>query len=146
MGVGDPMTATVPPTQIPDETPLPTLQAPPELVEEYLRLVEARRGLDERLGYVRAELELVAASALKEEAPRARFLGARGAIGARLSPTCVFDRPRIARELQRMGKLSDVAVIQGPGLARYLAKEPIVAARLGGLVRMRRSVVLTASL
>lgn len=123
---------------------LPALDGPRELVEEYLQLVAERRALDERLAYVRAELELLAAHALTDAAPRGRFLGASGAIAVRLQPTCVFDRSNVARELQRMGKLADVAVLQGPGLARYLQKETIVAARLGNMVRMRRAIVMMA--
>lgn len=139
------MSATVPTRSHPEPpTELPILPAPTDLVEEYLSLVAQRRELEDRLAFVRAELELVAATALSEGTPRARFVGANGAIAARLQPTCVFDRAAVARELQRLGKLSEVAIIQGPGLARYLAKEPQVAARVGDLVRMRKSVVLMA--
>ncbi|HUR69925.1 MAG TPA: hypothetical protein VM370_11825 [Candidatus Thermoplasmatota archaeon] len=140
------MTATVIPATTPtDSTHLPVLEGPSELIEEYLALVAERRAVDERLGFVRAELELFAAAALNDGAPRARFVGQGGAIAARLQATCVFDRANVARELQRMGKLADVAILQGPGLARYLAKEPQVSARLGNMVRMRRSIVLTAA-
>lgn len=143
------MSATVPTNANPDTqhdpNEAPVLAGPSDLVEEYLRLVEERRALDERLAFVRAELELFAASALTDAAPRGRFLGSRGAIAARLQPTCVFDRAGVARELQRMGKLAEVAVLQGPGLARYLAKDPVVAARISDMVRMRRSVVLVAT-
>lgn len=138
------MSATVPLPASP-ETEVPVLTGPADLVEEYLHLVGERRAVDERLGFVRAELELFAAAALHDGAPRGRFVGAAGAIAVRLQPTCVFDRARVAHELQRMGKLSDVAVLQGPGLARYLTKEAVVAARLGNLVRMRRAVVMTAA-
>lgn len=144
------MSATVPlrasPTDEPtDEPEIPTLEGPKDLVDEYLRLVEQRRAIEDRLSYVRAELEMAAAHQLKDERPRGRFLGASGGVSARLSPSCTFDRAVVARELQRMGKLAEVAILQGPGLARYLAREPVVAARLGGLVRPRRSVTLIAS-
>jgi hypothetical protein len=139
------MSATVP-LRTPDTaTEIPLLEGPKELIEEYLGLVDDRKAIEERLAYVRAELELFAASALSDIAPRGRFVSARGAIAARLQPTCIFDRSNVARELQRMGKLADVAILQGPGLARYLAKEPVVAARLGEMVRMRRSIVLMAA-
>lgn len=140
------MSATVPtkPSLFHDDAEIPTLAGPEELVEEYIRLVEGRRAIDDRLSFVRAELELVAATSLSEGAPRGRFLGKGGAVNARLQPTCTFDRAAVARELQRMGKLADVAVLQGPALARYLVKEPALAARLGEMVRMRRSIVLMA--
>lgn len=141
------MSATVP-RPLTTENPnaeIPILEGPSDLVQEYLDLVQERRALDDRLAYVRAELELVAATSLSESVPRGRFLGTRGAIAARLQPTCAFDRQAVARELQRMGKLAEVAILQGPGLARYLAKEPQLAARLGEMVRMRRSVVLMAA-
>jgi len=143
-GLGYTMSATVP-TPTTYDHDLPTIQGPSDLVEEYLRLVAERRAVDERLAFVRAELELFAVSALNEATPRGRFLGATGAIAVRLQPTCVFDRAGVARELQRMGKLADVAVLQGPGLARYLQKEATVAARLGNMVRMRRAVVMMAA-
>lgn len=123
--------------------PLP-LPAPSELVRRYLELALRRRALDEQLAFVRGELELAAAEVLSEEHPRGRFVvdGARQGVVARLQPTCVFDRVLVGQELQRMGRLAEVATLQGPGLARFLAREPVVAARLGGLVRHRRSVVL----
>lgn len=122
------------------------LEAPQELVARYLELTAQRRELEEKLAYVRAELEMVAASSLDEGRPRGRFRGpAGGAVAARLQPTCVFDRQEVARELQRQGRLADVAVLQGPTLARFLAKEPSVAARLAPMVRFRKSVVLMAA-
>ena len=140
------MSATVPLRTPSDQPDIPTLSGPAELVEEYLQLVAERRAVEDRLAYVRAELELFAATALSDAAPRGRFVSPHGgAVAARLQPTCVFDRAAVARELQRLGKLADVAVIQGPGLARYLAKEPVVAAKLGEMVRMRRSIVLMAA-
>lgn len=138
------MSASVP-TNEPASPELPVLEGPRDLIDEYLQLVVERKGIEERLAYVRAELELFAAPALSEGVPRARFVGRTGAIAARLQATCVFDRANVARELQRMGKLSEVAILQGPGLARYLSKEPVVSARLGEMVRMRRSIVLTAA-
>ena len=107
--------------------------------------MEERRALEDRLAFVRSELEMAASSHLNEKTTRGRFLSPRGAVAARLQSTCVFDRAAVARELQRMGKLAEVAVLQGPGLARYLAHEPVVAARLSDLVRMRRSIVLMAT-
>lgn len=141
------MSATVPTkaSLFNDDPEIPSLDGPAELVEEYIRLVEERRAVDDRLAFVRAELELLAAQSLNEGAPRGRFLGKAGAVNARLQQTCTFDRAAVARELQRVGKLADVAVLQGPALARYLVKEPALAAKLGEMVRMRRSVVLMAS-
>jgi hypothetical protein len=140
------MSATVPrPLQTTIASELPLLEGPAELVDQYLDLVQERRAIEDRLAFVRAELELAAATALSDAAPRGRFVGARGAIAARLQPTCAFDRQAVARELQRMGKLAEVAILQGPGLARYLGKEPQLAARLGDMVRMRRSIVLMAA-
>lgn len=140
------MSLTVPTPLAPAQTDeIPVLPGPPELVEEYLRLVEQRRAVEDRLAFVRAELEIMASHQLNERVTRGRFVSPRGAIAARLQPTCVFDRAAVARELQKMGKLADVAVIQGPGLARYLANEPVVAARLADLVRTRRSIVLMAA-
>lgn len=140
------MSATVPtkPSLFNDDPEVPVLAGPADLVEEYIRLVEERRAIDDRLSFVRAELELAAATNLSEAAPRGRFLGKGGAVNARLQPTCTFDRAAVARELQRIGKLADVAVLQGPALARYLVKEPALAAKLGEMVRMRRSIVLMA--
>lgn len=142
------MSASIPaPEPHPESSPeeaIPVIAAPTDLIEEYLSLVDERRSVEERLAFVRAELELAAAGSLKDATPRGRFVGEHGMISVRLQPTCIFDRAGVARELQRMGKLSDVAVLQGPGLARYLGKEPAVAARLGSMVRMRKSIVLTA--
>lgn len=138
------MLSTTPRALETDDTPAPVLEAPTALVERYLELTRARRHLEDQLAYVRSELEMVAAATLRDDAPRGRFVSRAGTVAARLHPTCVFDKPTVARELQRMGKLADVAIVQGPTLARYLAKEPIVAARLGEMVRPRRSVVLLA--
>lgn len=120
------------------------LEAPGDLVEAYLDLADERRALEERLAYVRAELELVAAASLSERVPRARFVGPRGAIQARLQATCTFDKPAVARELQRAGRLAEVATLAGPSLARFLAKEPRLAARVAEHVRPRRSIMLLA--
>lgn len=142
------MAATVP-TSVQQATEpgdeIPTLVGPVELVEEYIRLVGERRALEDRLAFVRAELEVTASLQLGESGTRGRFLSPHGTIAARVQKTCHFDRAAVARELQKMGKLADVAVIQGPGLARYLAHEPVVAARLAALVRPRRSIVLMAT-
>lgn len=124
----------------------PPLAAPLDLVRRYLDLASQRRALDEQIAWARGELELLAASALSEGVPRGRFVAPGvGSIVARLEPTCVFDRITVGRELQRMGRLHEVAMLRGPPLARYLAKEPVVAARLGGLVRPRRGIVLMAA-
>lgn len=128
---------------VPEPEP-PVLEAPEHLVRTYVELVAERRRLEDRLAYIRGELEMLAASALSEATPRGRFLAGDGHISARLQPTCVFDKGAVARELQKAGRLADVAVLQGPALARFLAKEPVLAARLSDLVRMRRSVVLMA--
>ncbi|HEX2021458.1 MAG TPA: hypothetical protein VHH36_02000, partial [Candidatus Thermoplasmatota archaeon] len=112
--------------------------------ERYLQLVRARREVEEQLAYVRAELELTAATTLSDAAPRGRFAGLGGTVVARLQPTCSFDRFAVARELQRQGRLADVAILHGPALARFLAQEPVLAARLGPLVRPRHGVVLMA--
>lgn len=146
-GSGDTMTSTVPTprtTVLPTSTEPTTLEAPRDLIEEYLEITAERRALEERLAYVRAELELVAAAALSDGAPRGRFVCDRGAVSARLQPTCMFDKPLVARELQRAGRLADVAILQGPSLARFLAKEPHLAARFAGLVRHRKNIVLMA--
>lgn len=142
------MAATVPPTpatQMTDPDEVPTLHAPAELVEEYIQLVGERRAIEDRLAYVRAELEIAASLQLGDSGTRGRFVSPQGAVAARVQRTCHFDRAAVARELQRMGKLADVAVLQGPGLARYLSYEPVVAARLKDLVRPRRSIVLMAT-
>lgn len=121
------------------------LEAPSDLVERYLELTAERRALEDRLAYVKGELELLAAGSLNDQTPRGRFVAENGAISARLQPTCVFDRVAVAQELQRAGRLADVAVVQGPALARYLARDPVMAARLRDLVRFRKSVVLMAA-
>lgn len=121
------------------------LEAPSDLVERYLELTAERRALEDRLAYVKGELELLAAGSLNDQTPRGRFVAESGAISARLQPTCVFDRVAVAHELQRAGRLSEVAVVQGPALARYLARDPIMAARLKDMVRFRKSVVLLAT-
>lgn len=123
----------------------PVLEAPAQLVARYLELSAQRRAIEDQLAFVRSELELVAASLLSDAVPRGRFLGpSGGAVAVRLQPTCFFDKGAVAKELQRVGRLSDVAVLNGPMLARFLAKEPALAARLGDRVRQRRSVVLMA--
>lgn len=147
---GDTMTTPVPIAETDTTFPpalseAPRLEGPADLVEAYLELVEQRRVVEEKLAYVKAELELVAAAHLNDRAPRGRFVSARGAISARLQPTCVFDRPAVMKELQRAGRLADVASVSGPQLARFLAKEPVLAARLGEMVRKRSSVVLMAT-
>lgn len=142
------MASTVPtPTATPTDptAEAPILPGPADLVEEYLTLVEERRAIEDRLAFIRGELELLAAAALNDARPRGRFVGSRGAISARLQPTCIFDRNAVLKELQRAGRLADVAVVQGPSLARFLAKEPQLAARLSDLIRHRKSVVLMAS-
>jgi hypothetical protein len=131
--------------EYPDERASALLDAPPSLVERYLELTRARRAIEDQLAYVRGELELIAAASLNDASPRGRFAGARGGVvAARIMPTCSFDRLAVGRELQRMGRLHEVAVLQGPNLARYLAKEPVVAARLGEMIRHRRTVMLMA--
>ena len=148
MGVATPMAATVPTTTISTDesaTEIPIIPGPADLVDEYVRLVAERRALEDRLSFVRAELEIAASHQLSEKAPRGRFVSSTGSVAARMQSTCLFDRAAVARELQRMGKLADVAVLQGPGLARYLAHEPVVAARLAGLIRARKTIVLMAS-
>lgn len=125
-----------------DHLPLP---APEALVERYVDLVAQRRAIEDQLAFVRSELELVAASALDATRPRGRFRGVTADVTARLQPTLAFDRAVVAKELQRQGRLADVAILQGPALARYLAKEPVVAARLGALVRPRHHVVLMST-
>lgn len=118
------------------------LEAPTKLVERYLELTRTRRALDEQIAFLRSELELVAATTLREASPRGRFVSPVGVIAARLVPTCSFDRMAVARELQKGGRLSDVATLPGPTLARFLGREPVWAARLGPMVRHRHSVVL----
>lgn len=123
------------------------LEAPADVVRRYLEVTAQRRALDDQIAWLRGELELAAALALSDARPRGRFVapGGAGFVAARLQPTCVFDRQVVGRELQRAGRLSDVAVLQRPALARFLAREPVVAARLGDLVRYRRNVVLMAA-
>lgn len=128
--------------------PDPTLQttdldAPARFVERYVELSRQRREIEEQLAFVRSELELIAASSLREAAPRGRFVAPSGrVVAARLMPTCSFDRAAVARELQRGGRLDDVATLPGPSLARFLDREPVWAARLQPLVRRRHSVML----
>lgn len=113
------------------------------LVRRYVELSAQRRALDEQLAFLRGELELLAAVSLREGEPRGRFVAPGvGSVVARLRPTCVFDRVAVGRELERGGRLHEVAWLQGPALARFLAREPVWAARLGGLVRARQGVVL----
>lgn len=127
---------------IADPSDAPVLDAPAYLVQRYIELNAQRRALDEQLAVIRAELEMVAASSLTEALPRGRLVSATGHVTARLQPTCVFDRGEVYRILQRAGRLNDVATVPGPTLARFLAKEPQLAARLGDLIRYRHSVVL----
>lgn len=141
-----PATQPVPTASVfPPAPETPTLDGPRDLVEAYLDLVDQRRQIEEKLAYVKAELELVAAAALSERHPRGRFVCGRGSVSARLQATCVFDRPTIMKELQRAGRLADVASVSGPTLARFLAKEPVLSARLGEMVRKRSTVVLMAT-
>ena len=121
------------------------LEAPHDLVTRYLELAAEKRALEDHLSFVRAELEMLAVSALSDGAPRGRFATGQGAINVRLQPTCVFDRGEVARALQKAGRLADVATVSGPSLARFLAKEPTLAARLGDMVRPRKAVVLTTA-
>lgn len=127
---------------VPDDAPV--LEAPEHLVRTYLELVAERRRIEDRLAYIKGELEMLASSALSESTPRGRFLVGDAVIAARLQPTCVFDKGEVMKELQRAGRLADVAVLQGPALARFLAKDAALAARLSPMVRMRKSVVLMA--
>jgi hypothetical protein len=127
----------------PDEPP--RLDAPEYLVQRYLELTAQKKQLDDQIAYVRAELEMIAAPALREASPRARFVAPTGIVNVRTQPTCVFDRGEVARTLQRTGHLADVAVLQGPTLARYLASNPEAAARLGGMVRYRNTLVMTTA-
>ncbi|MEA3200816.1 MAG: hypothetical protein QOE90_2244 [Thermoplasmata archaeon] len=129
-----------------EETAPPSdLAAPEDLVRRYVELTRKRRDLDDQLAYLRAELELVAASALTRDSPRGRFRAGEASVLARLQPSCVFDKAHVARELQKAGRLADVATLTGPQLARFLASEPALAARLSDHVRMRNAVVLMAS-
>ena len=141
--------ASVPRAFPPDPSVEPepvALEAPADVVRRYLEATAQRRALDDQIAWLRGELELAAAQMLSDVRPRGRFVapGGAGFVVARLQPTCVFDRQVVGRELQRAGRLTDVAVMHGPALARFLAREPVVAARLGDLVRYRRNVVLLA--
>lgn len=117
------------------------LSAPADMVDRYLELEAEKRRIDAALGYVRAELELAAAENLTAQRPRGAFRGGVGGIGVALRPTCVFDRSHVAASLQKMSRLHEVARLDGPTLARFLAREPIVAARLGPHVRARNRLV-----
>lgn len=132
-----------PPFELPGDPPV-ALEAPDYLVRRYLELTAKRREVEEQLAVVRAELEILAVSSLTQERPRGRFSVPEGNVSVRLQPTCVFDKGEVARALQKAGRLADVATIPAPSLARALAADPALAARLGDMVRMRRSVVLTA--
>ena len=129
-----------------DETAEPDdLPAPEALVARYVELTRKRREIEDQLAYIRAELELAATSSLSAAKPRGRFRAGRASVLARLQPTCTFDKAFVAKELQRMGRLADVATVSGPSLARFLNHEPVLAARLGEHVRYRNSVLLMAS-
>ncbi len=128
----------------PDPAP-PVIEAPDSLVARYVELVQEKRRIEDQMAFLRAELELIATASLSEAIPRGRFLGSGGGeLHARLYPTCSFDRAEVGHVLQRAGRLTDVASIPGPSLARFLAKEPQMAARLGNLVRRRHGVMLIA--
>ena len=120
----------------------PALDAPAYLVQRYIELTAQRRALEEQIAVIRAELEMVASASLSEAVPKGRFVSPTGHVTARLQPTCVFDRGEVYKILQRAGRLSDVATVTGPQLARFLSKEPQLAARLSDLIRHRHSVVL----
>jgi hypothetical protein len=122
-----------------------TLTAPEDLVRRYVELTRKRRDIEDQLAYIRAELELTASESLSQASPRGRFRAGDASVLARLQPSCVFDKLLVARELQREGRLADVATITGPSLARFLASEPVLAARLGEHVRYRNGVILMAS-
>jgi hypothetical protein len=121
------------------------LDAPEYLVQRYLDLTAQRRALEEQIAVIRAELEILAVSSLSDERPRGRFAATNGQVTVRLQPTCVFERGEVARALQRAGKLAEVAVLPGPSVARFLAGDPALAARLGEMIRYRKAVVLTAN-
>lgn len=125
-----------------DPANAPALDAPEHIVQRYIELTAQRRALEEQIAVLRAELEMVAAASLSEATPKGRFLAPTGHVTARLQPTCVFDRGEVYKLLQKAGRLSDVATVSGPQLARFLAREPQLAARLAEFVRHRRSVVL----
>lgn len=128
-----------------ESTQAPDLAAPQDLVRKYVELTRKRRDLEDQLAYLRAELELVASQMLTKDAPRGRFRAGESSILARLQPSCVFDKQTVARELQKAGRLADVATISGPGLARFLANEPVLSARLADHIRFRNAVVLMAA-
>ena len=123
----------------------PTLVAPEALVARYVELTRKRREIEDQLAYLRAELELAATAMLSPESPKGRFRAGSASVLARLQPTCTFDKALLARELQRMGRLAEVATVSGPSLARFLAHDPVLAAKLGEHVRFRNSVLLMAS-
>lgn len=120
----------------------PSIDAPEHLVQRYVELTAQRRALEEQIAVLRAELEMLASAALNEATPKGRFVSPVGHVTARLQPTCVFDRGEVYKQLQRAGRLADVATVTGPQLARFLAREPQLAARLSDFIRYRHSVVL----
>lgn len=125
-----------------DADDAPTLEAPAYLVQRYIELTVQRRQLEEQIAVIRAELEMVASASLGEAVPKGRFVSPAGHVTARLQPTCIFDRGEVYKALQKAGRLADVATVTGPTLARFLAREPVLAARLADLVRHRHGVVL----
>lgn len=125
-----------------DPANAPTLDAPAYLVQRYVELTAQRRALEEQIAVIRAELEMVASASLSEATPKGRFVSPAGHVTARLQPTCVFDRGEVYKHLQKAGRLADVATVSGPQLARFLAREPHLAARLSDFVRHRHAVVL----
>lgn len=128
-----------------EQDEVPTLDAPVDLVEEYVRATLEKRKLEERLAYLRAELELHAAAALSKEKPKGAFACKLGRVGARLVPTCAFDRDAVAAALQKAGKLDRVAVLQGPRLRTFLEMDKDARALVEEHVRFRTSVTLVAS-
>lgn len=122
-----------------------SLAAPEDLVRRYVELTRKRCEIEDQLAYLRAELGLAASEALSKDRPRGRFRAGDASVIARLQPSCVFDKALVARELQKAGRLADVATVTGPALARFLASEPVLAARLGEHVRYRNGVVLMAA-
>lgn len=125
-------------------TDAPILEAPQDLVERYLELVFEKRRLEEQIAYLRGELEMAASHSLNDEVPRGRFVAPNGHLAARLFPTCTFDRAEVGDALQKMGRLSEVASIGGPALARLMQRDPQLAARLSPMVRLRKGVMLVA--
>lgn len=121
------------------------LNAPDYLVKRYLELTSQRRAIEEQIAVIRAELEVLAVSSLSAQRPRGRFESKAGHVSVRLTPTCLFNREEVARALAKAGRLTDVATIPGPALARFLATDPALSARLGDAVRYRSAVVLTAA-